>query len=103
MLPNMIAFVRLTSRHTISAPNILSTNNRCYGTYPMTKPGQICARPVPARNMRPAISLMLLGDNLILDPVIDGLRNDFLLHELVLALVGTVFDYGVGPDIADAL
>ena len=45
---------------------------------------------------------MLLCYDLILDPVIDGLRNDILLREFVLALVGSVLDYCRGPDIADA-
>jgi hypothetical protein len=45
---------------------------------------------------------MLLGDDLILDPVVNGLRNDVLLHQLVLALVGAVLDDGRGPDIANA-
>ena len=58
---------------------------------------------VPTSNMRPAISLMLLGDDLILDRIIDGLRNDILLREFVLALIGSVFNYSGSPDIADAL
>src|SRR5215831_12033686 len=46
---------------------------------------------------------MLLGDDLVLDRVVDRLRNDLFLHELVLAFIGTVLDDRRGPHIADAL
>ena len=50
----------------------------------------------PARHTRYRLkfALLLLGDDLILDRGVDGGGNDFLLHQLVLALVGTVLDDG---------
>src|ERR1700730_18167017 len=54
-----------------------------------------------ARNAYLATRLLLLGDDLILDAGVDGGRNDILLHQLVLALVGPVLDDVRGADIAD--
>src|ERR1700730_15926041 len=54
-----------------------------------------------ARNTHLATRLLLLGDDLILYPGIDGGGNNILLDQLVLALVGPVFDDVRGTDIAD--
>src|SRR3981081_1224865 len=54
-----------------------------------------------ARKTYPATSLLLLVDDLIFDTGVDGGGNDILLHQLVLALVGTVLDDVRGADITD--
>src|SRR5580704_17326166 len=54
-----------------------------------------------ARNTYLASRLLLLGDDLIFDAGVDGGGNDILLHQFVLALVGTVLDDVGGADIAD--
>ena len=35
---------------------------------------------------------LLLGDDLVLDAVVDVLRDDLLVHQIVLALVGAALD-----------
>src|ERR1700730_13896860 len=47
-------------------------------------------------------SALLLGDDLVLDAVIGLLRHDVLLHQFVLALVGTALDDGRGIRLANA-
>src|ERR1700730_1031090 len=54
-----------------------------------------------ARNTYLVTRLLLLGDDLIFDAGVDGGGNDILLHQLILALVGTVLDDVGGADIAD--
>src|ERR1700730_5839894 len=55
-----------------------------------------------ARHTHPAPRHLLLGDDLLLDSGINGGRNDFLLHQLVLALVGPVLDDVCRADVADS-
>ena len=46
---------------------------------------------------------LLVGDDLVLDLVVDGLWNDVLVDQLVLALVRASFDDSFGACIADAV
>src|SRR5438132_10523880 len=46
--------------------------------------------------------LLLLGDDLVLDLVVDGLWDDVLLDQLIFPLVRPPFDDGFGACIADA-
>jgi len=48
------------------------------------------------------LGLLLLRHDPILDLVVGGLRDDLLLHQFVLPLVGTTFDDLLGVGIADA-
>ena len=47
--------------------------------------------------------LLLLGDDLVLDVIIDALRNDVLLHQLILALVRAAFDDAGAAHVANTL
>lgn len=46
--------------------------------------------------------LLLLRHHLIFDLVVGRLRDDLLLHQFVLPLVGTTFDDLLGVGVADA-
>ena len=62
------------------------------------------AREQPGAGRAPghrAGRLLLLGDDLVLDPVIDALCEDLLRHELVLAVIGPALDDRCGARRTD--
>jgi len=63
--------------------------------------GERPARPA-SDNWRQESASLLLGDDLVLDLVINALWQDILLHQVVFSLVGAAFDNGVGARGSDA-
>src|SRR5438132_13195668 len=59
----------------------------------------------PADPSRPVLVAVatLLGDDLVLDPVVGRLRHHLLLYKLVLGLIRPVLDNLLGVGLADAL
>src|SRR5437660_6901709 len=59
----------------------------------------------PADPSRPVLVAVasLLGDDLVLDPVVGRLRHHLLLYKLVLGLIRPVLDDLLGVGLADAL
>src|SRR5206468_10070477 len=67
-------------------------------------PGRSAAsrrKPEGDRPLRSGGSLLLLRDDVVLDLVVGGLRDDLLLDQVVLPPVRTVVDYLLGIGLAD--
>jgi hypothetical protein len=63
---------------------------------------QIPTSPRKRGEVEETASALLLGDDLVLDLVVGRLRDDALLHQLVLALVRPARDDFGGIGLADA-
>src|SRR5260370_28937582 len=46
--------------------------------------------------------LRLLGDNLVFDFVVGGLRNDLFVHQIEFCAIGAAIDNFLGVDVTDA-
>src|SRR3984893_19602858 len=66
------------------------------------RPPKAAYAPPQAGEVKGRRSALLLGDDLVLDLVVCRLRDDALLHQFVLALVGTALDDRSRVSLADA-
>src|SRR3954467_9690287 len=68
----------------------------------LTAPSLRNLRKLDGARLHPG-ELFLLGDDLVLDAVVERLGDDLFLVKLILSLVGPALDDRLGAHIADAL